>query len=557
MKKIFYLFAITALFFTSCDPLDDINQEVDALTANDRLVDDLVLTLTDEDYEALDLSFGNFSSEEDAKEALPGFLAENYPQLGVTYNPDGSIATASSALITYKLYSPIKFETYTVTDDDYAAIGLTSLNDAGDYNDFFDYKFPSEAKGTVVDLTYKTNPTIEDYTLTDDDYDLVGNGRFDNFDIRAGRAEEDLEVRRQKIQTILLNNFPDADFGTKYNVTYEVFDGSSADLEMLVQLEENPTDPAKTTNYTLVDADYALTSNGQFNNFDIRSGGPEENIETRRSKIETILLNNFPNAQSGDFYVVTYDTFAGGSSRPVLKMILQFDGTNYNIFDVNVYALYTFELVTNTMRYTYTGDWNIPMTFTPDEYELMGGSSQYVNFSGESEEAERRIIIYLGTLYPYASSEDFVAVQYNLFSGGNTSTINTNFVFEGTVWNAIPTVIDAQLQLGHDGDLWVPDNTIKYSLTTADIAYISNELIDKYPGPADNVGFFGSFDRRESSSNYWSDDMLLEAMNVLLDNIYPSAEEGQKYAVTYVIFDGATGENTMNLIKTGGVFVKQ
>lgn len=551
MKKIFYLFAITALLFTSCNPLEDINQEVDALTANDRLVDDLVLTLTDEDYEALGLNFGNFSSIDDAKEALPGFLAENYPQLGVTYNPDGSIATSSSALITYKLYSPIKFETYTVTDDDYAAIGLTSLNDAGDYNDFFDYKFPSEAKGTVVDLTYKSEPAIEDYTLTDDDYDLVGNGRFDNFDIRAGRDEEDIEVRRQKIQTILLNNFPDADFGTKYNVTYEVFDGSSADLEMEVILTDNEPDPNKVTDYTLTDADFASVGNGNFNNFDIRQGRDEETIEARRAKIETILLNNFPSAVDGDIYSVTYAVWVPGDE--VRTMLLVKNGNAYDLFSAKTYEFYTFALEETTMRFTLADEWAAPLTFTRDEYTLMG--QRFPNFD-DTDEAEYKIGIYLETLYPFAAPEDFVAVQYDYFNSG-VSQRNINFVFDGTVWNAIPTVIDAQLQLGHDGTNWVPDNTIKYTLTAADIAYISNELIAKYPGPADNFGFFGSFDRRESSSNYWSDEMLLEAMNVLLDNIDPSAEEGQKYAVTYVIYDGATGENTMNLIKTGGVFVKQ
>jgi len=551
MKKIFYLFAITALLFTSCNPLEDINQEVDALTANDRLVDDLVLTLTDEDYEALDLSFGNFSSEEDAKEALPGFLAENYPQLGVTYNPDGSIATASSALITYKLYSPIKFETYTVTDDDYAAIGLTSLNDAGDYNDFFDYKFPSEAKGTVVDLTYKSEPTIENYTLTDDDYDLVGNGRFDNFDIRAGRDEEDIEVRRAKIQTILLNNFPDANFGDKFRVTYEVYDGSSADLEMEVILTDNEPDPNKVTDYTLTDADFTLVGNGQYLNFDIRPGRDEETIEARRAKIETILLNNFPSAVDGDIYSVTYDVYEGFASTRTMLVVK--NGSAYDLFSAKTYEFYTFALEDTTMRFTLADEWAAPLTFTKDEYTLMG--QRYPNFD-DTDEAEYNIGIYLETLYPFAAPDDFVAVQYDYFNSG-VSQRNLNFVFDGTVWNAIPTVIDAQLQLGHDGTKWVPDNTIKYSLTAADIAYISNELIDKYPGPADNFGFFGSFDRRESSSNYWSDDMLLEAMNVLLDNIDPSAEEGQKYAVTYVIYDGATGENTMNLIKTGGVFVKQ
>lgn len=555
MKKIFYLFAITAFVFTSCNPLEDVNAEVDALTANDMLVDNIVYTLSDEDYETLDLSFGNFSSTDDARAALPGFLSDKYPQLGVTYKVDGSIDQSSSALITYKLFSPIKFETYTVTDADYAALGLTSLNSNGDFNDFFDLKFPSEVQGTVIDLTYKTEPTIIDYTLTDEDYDLVGNGRFDNFDIRTGRAEEDLEVRRSKIQTILLNNFPEADFGTKYNVTYEVFDGASANLELLVQLEENPTDPAKTTTYTLDNDDYALIGNGTFNNFDIRDTSPEADVEVRREKIETILLNNYPNAVAGEFYVITYDTF-DGVGRPVLTMILQFDGTNYNIFDVKVYAIYTFALVDNTMRFTLTDEWNVPITFTPEEYELLGGSSRFRNFSGDVDEAERKIAIYLKQLYPFAGAEDFVAVQYDFFSG-SVSTRNTNFVFDGSDWNAIPTVIDTELQFGHNGTTWVPDNTIKYTLTSADIAYISSELLSKYPGPADNFGFFGSFDVRESSSNYWNDDMLLEAFNVLLNNLNPTAEEGQKYSLTYVIYDGATGNNTTNLIKTNGVFVRQ
>ncbi|MGK0421405.1 MAG: putative small secreted protein, partial [Polaribacter sp.] len=61
MKKIFYLLAITAFVFTSCNPLEDINAEVDALTANDALIGDVSRTLSDEDYETLDLSYGNFS----------------------------------------------------------------------------------------------------------------------------------------------------------------------------------------------------------------------------------------------------------------------------------------------------------------------------------------------------------------------------------------------------------------------------------------------------------------------------------------------------------------
>jgi len=160
------------------------------------------------------------------------------------------------------------------------------------------------------------------------------------------------------------------------------------------------------------------------------------------------------------------------------------------------------------------------------------------------------------TLFPFAGVNDFVAVQYDFFSG-SVSSRNINLEFDGSDWNLLSETMPIVLQFGHNGTNWVPDNTIKYTLTSADIEYISNAFITTYPGPADNVGFFGSFDRRESSSNYWSEDMLLEAFNSLLNNINPSAEEGQKYALTYVIYDGATGNNTINLVKTGGVYVKQ
>lgn len=540
MKKIFYLFAITAFMFTSCNPLEDVNTEIDALTKDDKLVDDIVYTLTDDDYEALDLSYGNFSSTDDAKTLIPGFLSETYPQLGVTYLPNGEIDQSSSALVTYKLYSPIKFESYTVSDDDYTALGLSSLNNDEDFDDFFDLKYPSEVQGTVIDLTYKTNPTITEYTLTDDDYDSVGNGRFDSFD--AAETEED---RRVKIQTILLNNFPDANFGVKYRVSYEWYNGSSVeDLELLVQLEENPTDASKTTTYKLDNDDYALVGNGTFNNFDIRTDKPEADIETRREKIETILLNNYPSAVSGDFYVISYDTYNDQFERPVLTMILQFDGTNYNIFDVKVYAVYEFALVDNTMRFTLTDEWNAPITFSSEEYELLGGSSRFNNFSGDEDEAKRTIAIYLkNTLYPYAAAEDFVAVQYAFYNGSDTLTRNVNFVFDGTVWNAIPTVINTSLKFGHNGTTWVPDNTIKYTLINPDYALVGN---DRYNNFETRAG--GDEDTIEK---------LLAKVNTILKNNFPNSEQGQKFAVTYAYYDGTNGSATINVILEGSDYILQ
>jgi hypothetical protein len=419
--------------------MEDIYSEIDATET--VISGEATYTLTDTDYDDLDLGYGNFSSIEDAKSMLPDFLSGKFPAWGAE----------SLAAVTFKLYSPIKFETYTVTDADYTAVGLTSLNNSGDFNDFFSYKFPSEANGTVVDLTYNTEPTIINYTLTDADFDLVGNGNYNNFDIRAGKDEETIESRRIKIETILLNNVPDAVAGDLFNVTYAIYNGAAGTRDMLVE----------------------------------------------------------------------------------------FDGTGYTIFSTTSYEFYTFVLEENTARFTYSDEWAAPITFTSDEYSLMG--QRYPNFS-DNDEAVYNIGIYLRTLYQFAAPDDFVAVEYNYYSGG-ISQRNVNFVFDGSVWNAIPTVIDETIKFGHDGATWVPDNTIKYTLTGADYTLVGN-------------GNYGNFDVRAGKDEE-QESVRLDKINTILLNNFPSDAEGQKYIVTYNIYNGANGVWSFAVIKEGGAYIKQ
>ncbi len=56
---------------------------------------------------------------------------------------------------------------------------------------------------------------------------LVGNDRYNNFDVRTGRDEELEEVRLEKINTILKNNFPDDAEGQKYIVSYNIYNGAN------------------------------------------------------------------------------------------------------------------------------------------------------------------------------------------------------------------------------------------------------------------------------------------------------------------------------------------
>ena len=175
-----------------------------------------------------------------------------------------------------------------------------------------------------------------------------------------------------------------------------------------------------------------------------------------------------------------------------------------------------------------------------------------------AELADIKIPVALLDVYQFnpRSAGDIVLSMYELYMGGGvTKSFTAAFIFDGVAFHPYENEIEVTVQFGHDGENWVPDNTIKYDLTSTDVAFISSEFMSLYPGPADNVGYFGSFDRRTSSSNYWSDSMLLEAFNALLDDMDSSAEEGQKYVLKFVVYTGATGNETMSLIKTDGIVV--
>ena len=130
--------------------------------------------------------------------------------------------------------------------------------------------------------------------------------------------------------------------------------------------------------------------------------------------------------------------------------------------------------------------------------------------------------IFLEGLFPYAEEGDVAMVQYDYYSGSG-STEYGHSIFDGDKWNLTPDVIETSFQYGFENGAWVPDNTINYTLLGADVDLISNAFIDIYPGPADNVGFFGSFDRRECEVQitgvmicYWKQLMYYWVQEILV-----------------------------------------
>ena len=68
---------------------------------------------------------------------------------------------------------------------------------------------------------------------------------------------------------------------------------------------------------------------------------------------------------------------------------------------------------------------------------------------------------------------------------------------------------------------------------------------------------YGNMDRRVGNPAEWTDAMVLEALNIVLDNIDPNAAEEQKYVVTVDIYNGGNTTEDFAVIKMGGEWVYQ
>ena len=334
-------------------------------------------------------------------------------------------------------------------------------------------------------------PIEGDVTFTLSDED------YDDLELGFGNFNS-VDDAKTMIPSLLSDKYPVWGKGSSATVSFKVY---------------NKVNTYSQNIYALSDAEHNAITGNTFGNFD------------RSYHVFDYLEATYLSPEEGDFVSLRYRYYSGGESTLT-------DGFYYE-----------------------DGEWNKVTGFTEDQYTAMGES--FPNFSSH-DEADLKMPIALLDVYKFDPKEagDIVQAMYELYKGGGvTKSYTKNFIFDGMAWSVYTNEIVETVQFGHDGATWVPDNTIKYTLTGDDVAFISDAFSSIYSGPANNVGFFGSFDRRSSSSNYWSDAMLLEAFNALLENGGFVTAEEQKYVLTYIIYNGSTTNESMSLIKSGGVWI--
>lgn len=560
--------AFVGLALTSCEPMEDIHDEIDNDLDSQLAVAERDYVLTEDDYEELGQSFPNFGSVEDARTLIPSLLSDLYPTYGA-----GSIINVG-----FDLFDPLRVQDYSVSASDYGMIDLSTnyFSGMGDVADFLDAKYPQAEDGEYVRLTYNILAEEIAYELTADDFDVIGDelgdkypdaassaAQYSNFDRRSDRdAYWSNDMIVEALGVAISEEFGDI-AGQQYNVTYAIYDGSSGTESMTVQFDGNTYVAVGGTSYEISSEDYDAIGDefataypgpagnaAQFGSFDVRETSDNYWSEAMLLEAFAFVINEqFPAAQDGDQFVLTYRVYNGSVATIVVNLVL--DGGAVTIDeDASV------STIEETKVFAYTnGDWDEPYMLPENSYTEEFGQ-RFSNF-GDEDEALAKIAIFLGREFPYAEEGEYKAVAYRFYNGEATVTEYANFTFENGKWMAIPSVISDALQFGYEDGMWVPDNTINYTLTSADYSIIADALA----GNADlstqlaSVDRYGNFDRRPGASAYWNDANLLLAMQALLNEIAPNAEEGQKYLLTFDIYNGSNTTESLSLIKEGGMWV--
>jgi hypothetical protein len=551
MKKVIYLFALVAAIFTGCNPLEDINAEIDALP-DEPNIGAFEYTLIDADYDRFDLSFGNFGSEQQAKDSIPFLLNDLYPLYG----------EGSSVLVNYDLFvgqaegvsDYTGATTYQLTNDDYAVTGSDAFGfypDVDATNEIpavLDTQISDPVDGQIVLATYKQyfeNPVVGLANV----YQATFPDDYDNFELISVSGPDELgwTVGAANVQGSAFDGAANAleewlispeinligESGLSFQITQEIdFLGDDALIDILISTDYSTGGDVMAATWIAIPFDKTIYGSlTTSEDFDFSAyEGETVHVGLKYSSTD----NDSPRWRVQDFAVRTIGVTGATNSKGEYFV---YGGGSWEESE-DVYYL------------------------SNSDYDSMGeGSGQpgaFNNFSS-STPADNYIPTFLGITYPFAQEEDQIFVIYKYFSSNSGAGIRGNsYMYMNGAWVPSQSVISTSLQFGFSDGEWVPDNTVRYMITAGDFDYITANYAatDGFVDAVSSMSNFGNFDRRPSNAAYWSNDMILTVFADLLDNVIaPGAADEQKYVMSVDIYDGSSGVEDFRLIKLAGEWI--
>ena len=546
MKRIIYCLAILGFTLVGCNPMEDIYDGLDS--SAEPIVGTDFYTLTDDDYAELDLGFGSFNSVDQAKALLPGFLADKYPFWG----------QGSSVTVGYDLYignaegvSDFTFsDIYQFTNSDYAltgsdAFGFYPNTDAtAKIPEVLAAQIASPTEGQMVLAKYKQyfeDPVVGLANIVE--YNFAGS--FEGWSVVEESGSDDVWTSQSGY--VQGNGYFGGQFANEeWLVSPSIDLTSESNLKFQITQELDFVGDASLVKI-LVSTDYSgdvLTATWD----EITLGNPATGDM----------------ASSEDYDFSAYD-------GQIIHIAFKYESTDsdasrWRIANLAIKVLgATGETNSKGEYFMYSGGaWEAVegvYYLSSEDFDSMGEGSgqpgQYDNFSS-SISPNNYLPAFMSLTFPYGQEEEQLFIIYDYYSSSSGAQRRGNLytVTDGE-WKGHESTISTTLQFGFEDGIWVPDNTIRYIMNDSDYAAIVSALAADYPAATTSMDNYGNMDRRPGNAAEWTNPMVLDAINVVLDIVNPLAEEEQKYIVTIDIYNGSSTTEDFAVIKMGGVWIYQ
>ena len=204
-------------------------------------------------------------------------------------------------------------------------------------------------------------------------------------------------------------------------------------------------------------------------------------------------------------------------------------------------------------------------TLTPDDYAAL--ELEFGNFNS-LDEAGSMIPGLLGEMFPFWEEGSLAQVTFDLYApitledytisaeGYEAVGLERDFFVSTSEVKDFLEFQFPQARLNDYINLTYRTVAVEesYDLTNDDFDLIEEELSAAYPVQAGSAGQYNNFERREGNDAYWSNEMILEALNVVMAKRFPGIE-GQTYEATYRVYTGSRGVESMNIKYDGTKYV--
>ncbi len=586
MKKIFYYITLILFAFSSCEPMEEIYDEMEEMDTGFSgsfeyaLVSDdyaaiAEAALRDNPGDTLNAAFIEsneyFNDSIKASDYVPYLIPELYPGLGlgstgmISYNYNGDLPD--------DLSDYTEADEYELEDSDYQ-----STDSVLNYARYFSPAYPPEVYVPGILSENMDNPEEDEMVLVsylhsdvDPKLDFSSGGEnivfMEGFTEEANGLGQFTAVSLQGAQEWGWDQYGDG------NAKMSGYDGGAVENEDwlispaidLSDYDEVYLEMSQAINYL----------NAQWDQINMFISTDYDGSDVAGATWESFTVPNMPTGSSWDFVEsgqVDISEYGGQTIYIGFQYLsTEFNAATWEIAEVKVYTPGSVGIIGKTPMeysafYQYDGEeWgkmDKVYYVNAADYDAMGSPGQYNNFS-DSDKPVDYLPNLLDAKYPLAGQDEEVVVVYKYYMG-RTLTLADRYTHNNGTWESSYNYIEertSQFLYGNQG--WVFDPTVTFSMTSDDYQIIVDWVDDNFPGEdyVDNFGtgeyyhgansYYNNFDIRtgnfeQEAFDSWEDAVTSAIGNVLLPEKFPNAQTkvggvDMFYIVRFATYSGADG----------------